>query len=125
MDDNNIAENIKRIREKIAHAAAAAGRRESDIQLMAVTKTVGTQEILKAVSAGLRLLGENRVQELLTKYDVLHDAGAQIHLIGHLQSNKVSKVIGRGDDTIGRFDSDCGGNRQEVRAGRSGDGYSY
>ncbi|HQH64211.1 MAG TPA: YggS family pyridoxal phosphate-dependent enzyme, partial [Clostridiales bacterium] len=95
MDDNNIAENIKRIREKIAHAAAAAGRRESDIQLMAVTKTVGTQEILKAVSAGLRLLGENRVQELLTKYDVLHDAGAQIHLIGHLQSNKVSKVIGR------------------------------
>ncbi|HOU11411.1 MAG TPA: YggS family pyridoxal phosphate-dependent enzyme, partial [Clostridiales bacterium] len=58
-------------------------------------KTVGTQEILKAVSAGLRLLGENRVQELLTKYDVLHDAGAQIHLIGHLQSNKVSKVIGR------------------------------
>lgn len=95
MDDNNIAENIKRIREKIAHAAAAAGRSESDIQLMAVTKTVGTQEILKAVSAGLRLLGENRVQELLTKYDVLHDAGAQIHLIGHLQSNKVSKVIGR------------------------------
>jgi len=95
LDDNNIAENIKRIREKIAHAAAAAGRRESDIQLMAVTKTVGTQEILKAVSAGLRLLGENRVQELLTKYDVLHDAGAQIHLIGHLQSNKVSKVIGR------------------------------
>lgn len=95
MADNTIAENTRRIREKIARAASAAGRCESDIQMMAVTKTVGIEEILGAVSADVRLLGENRVQEFLSKYEPLRDAGAQIHFIGHLQSNKVSKIIGK------------------------------
>ena len=95
MAEEHIGDNIKRVREKIARAALEAGRNHADIKLMAVTKTVPTADILTAISAGVTLIGENRVQELLLKNDSLSQAGAEIHLIGHLQGNKVSKIIGK------------------------------
>jgi pyridoxal phosphate enzyme (YggS family) len=88
-----IAENIARIKERIAAAAHRAGRRPEDIALMAVSKTHPPERIREAHSAGLRLFGENRVQEFAGKADALADlAGAEWHMIGHLQTNKASKA---------------------------------
>jgi pyridoxal phosphate enzyme (YggS family) len=88
-----IAENIARIKERIAAAAHRAGRRPEDIALMAVSKTHPPERIREAHSAGLRLFGENRVQEFAGKADALAGlAGAEWHMIGHLQTNKASKA---------------------------------
>lgn len=64
---------------------------------MAVTKTVEPQRINEAIAAGINLIGENRVQELLAKYDRLHLDGVEVHLIGHLQRNKVKYIIDKVD----------------------------
>jgi pyridoxal phosphate enzyme (YggS family) len=85
----SVAENLKSVREKIEQA----GRNPDDIAIVAVTKTFGPEVCREAISAGLKVLGENRVQEALTKMDAVD--GAQWHLIGHLQSNKVKQVAGR------------------------------
>ena len=90
----DVLENVKRIRERVAEAAIRAGRSPDEIEIMAVTKTVEPERINEAVEAGLRLLGENRVQEMLSKIDA-YDPRAEVHLIGHLQTNKVRKVIDR------------------------------
>src|SRR5229473_2068438 len=85
----SIAENISTIRERIAQAASRANRSPEEITLMAVTKTVTAARIKEAYSAGIRVFGENRVQEFTAKAVALHDLQeAQWHLIGHLQSNK-------------------------------------
>src|SRR5579863_4377552 len=85
----SIAENISLIRERINAAAHRAGREPSDIALMGVTKTQPTECIRDAYDAGLRLFGENRVQEFAGKADALRDlAKARWHMIGHLQTNK-------------------------------------
>ncbi len=85
----SIAENISTIRERIAQAARRANRSPEEITLMAVTKTVAAARIKEAYSAGIRVFGENRVQEYATKAAALHDLQeARWHLIGHLQSNK-------------------------------------
>ena len=85
----SIAENIRRVEERIAVAAHRAGRNPREISLMAVTKTVSPERIRKAYYAGVRLFGENRVQEFLSKAQVLADLkDAEWHMIGHLQSNK-------------------------------------
>ena len=90
----SIAENIARIRDRIARAAHRAGRDPSAIELMAVTKTVGTAQIEEAFEAGIRLFGENRVQEFAAKADTLRRlAGAKWHMIGHLQSNKSRSAV--------------------------------
>lgn len=89
----SIAENLMAIRERIARAAARAGRNPSDIALMAVTKTVPAARIIEAYEAGQRLFGENRVQEFAEKADALARLrGAEFHMIGHLQSNKAAKA---------------------------------
>lgn len=88
-----IEENIKRIREKIAAAAVRCGRTEKDVRLMAVTKTVEPVYINHALSQGIDLIGENKVQEFLLKKDSLCLDGVEKHLIGHLQSNKVRKIL--------------------------------
>ena len=85
----SVAENLKSVREKIEQA----GRNPDDIAIVAVTKTFGPEVCREAISAGLKVLGENRVQEALTKMDAVD--GAQWHLSGHLQSNKVKQVAGR------------------------------
>jgi pyridoxal phosphate enzyme (YggS family) len=89
----SIAENIALVRERIAAAAQRAGRRPEEISLMAVTKTFPPDRIREAYDAGLRLFGENRVQEFAGKAIALsHLSDAEWHLIGHLQSNKVAKA---------------------------------
>lgn len=84
--------NVRETFEKIAHAAEDSGRKPSDIRLMAVTKTVAPEKINEAINAGCDLLGENRVQELLEKYE-RYDKSAEIHFIGRLQTNKVKYIV--------------------------------
>jgi len=88
-----IAENIAVVRERIEASARRAGRDANEIALMAVTKTHPAGRIREAYQAGLRLFGENRVQEFAGKVDALCDLkDAEWHLIGHLQTNKAAKA---------------------------------
>ena len=93
-NNNSIADNIKKVRENIAEAAVSTGRSADDIKLVAVTKTKPVGDVLQAVAAGVDAIGENRVQEMLEKYNQDAYKGAPLHFIGHLQSNKVSKIVG-------------------------------
>ncbi len=88
-----IAENIARVRERVTEAARRAGRCPEEIALMAVSKTHPPERIREAHAAGLRLFGENRVQEFAGKAAALANlAGAEWHMIGHLQTNKAGKA---------------------------------
>lgn len=90
----DISDNAKALRERIARAAESCGRSPAEIRLMAVTKTVPAELVNAAIDiGGVRLLGENRAQELLAKYGDYHREGVEIHFIGHLQTNKVRQVI--------------------------------
>ena len=99
-----IEENLKYINFDISEAALKSGRNPSDVKLMAVTKTVESKFINHAISCGVNLIGENKVQELLLKEPELNLNGCKAHLIGHLQSNKVKKIVGH-VDTIQSVDS--------------------
>ena len=88
----SISENLKRVRERIARAAERAGRQAQDVTLVAVSKTVPAKAIGEAVEAGVRVLGENRVQEAETKVDSVNHA-VEWHLVGHLQRNKVKSAL--------------------------------
>ncbi|MDR0314773.1 MAG: YggS family pyridoxal phosphate-dependent enzyme [Oscillospiraceae bacterium] len=88
---DDIDENLKFIEEKIAYCAQKSGRKYEDIKLMAVTKTVDPVFVNHAIEKGVKLIGENKVQELLLKKDSLMES--EVHLIGHLQTNKVRSVI--------------------------------
>jgi pyridoxal phosphate enzyme (YggS family) len=89
----SVAENIARIREQIQSAATQAGRPASEVTLMAVSKTFPPESVLEAYAAGIRVFGENRVQEFSGKFDALRDLGdAEWHMIGHLQTNKAAKA---------------------------------
>jgi len=89
----SIVTNIAAIQERIAAAARRAGRSAGDIALMGVTKTHPPERIREAYAAGLRLFGENRVQEFAAKAVAVADlAGAEWHMIGHLQTNKAAKA---------------------------------
>jgi PLP dependent protein len=87
-----IAENIARIQHRIESACMRAGRSPDSVRLMAVSKTHPASAIREAYAAGLRLFGENRVQEFAAKAPELTDLKAEFHLIGHLQSNKSGKA---------------------------------
>jgi len=90
---DSIAENLARVRERIAAAARLAGRLPSEVALMAVSKTFPAERIREAYEAGQRLFGENRVQEFAEKSGALADlADIEVHLIGHLQTNKAAKA---------------------------------
>ena len=87
----SIAENISLVRERINAASRRAGRDPGEVALMGVTKTLLAERIWEAYHAGLRLFGENRVQEFAGKAEALRDlAGAEWHMIGHLQTNKAA-----------------------------------
>lgn len=88
-----LAENYKEISLKMSEAAIKSGRNPSDVRLMAVTKTVSPQYINYMTSLGVNLIGENKVQELLGKLEFLNTENLEMHIIGHLQSNKVRKII--------------------------------
>jgi pyridoxal phosphate enzyme (YggS family) len=89
-----ITQNLAQVRERIALAARHAGRGPEEIKLMAVSKTFPPERIREAYDAGLRLFGENRVQELAGKINALGELRqVEWHLIGHLQTNKAAKAV--------------------------------
>lgn len=92
-----VEENLRRIEEDIAGACHKAGRAREEVALLAVTKTVAPELINEAIRLGVTRIGENRVQEYLGKKEVLRLTGVETHLIGHLQTNKVSKIVGQVD----------------------------
>ena len=93
----SIAENVARIRAEMETAAIAAGRDPKSIQLCAATKMNGADAVRQAIAAGVDCCGENRVQELTEKLKQNAYAGAPVHFIGHLQTNKVRQVVGKVD----------------------------
>ena len=93
----SIAENIAAIRAKMDAAALACGRDPKEILLCAATKMNGADAVRQAIAAGVDCCGENRVQELVQKGSENAYAGAPVHFIGHLQTNKVKQVVGKVD----------------------------
>ena len=90
----SIVANLNQIHERITKAARRAGRDPDRISLMAVCKTFPAEAIREAYAAGQRLFGENRVQEFAAKAPQLSDLGdLELHMIGHLQSNKAKKAV--------------------------------
>ncbi len=89
----NVEYNYRVIENNINEAALKSGRKREDIVFLAATKTVETAVINHAVSCGLKYIGENRVQELLSKYDGYDLANCELQFIGHLQTNKVRQII--------------------------------
>jgi len=89
-----IAENIQYIKDRIERASARSGRNSAEITVVAVAKTFSSDAVREAVGAGVPDIGENYVQELLTKRSVLENEPIRWHFIGHLQTNKVKAVAG-------------------------------
>ena len=90
-----MAENVAHIRENMAAAAREAGRDPADILLCAACKTRTVEEVIASAALPIDLFGENHVQELVEKTDANAYCGKPGHFIGHLQTNKVNKVVGR------------------------------
>lgn len=95
----DVEENYRLITERMAEAALRSGRRPEDIELVAVTKTVPVEYINHSIALGVRHVGENRVQELSSKFDSLlrPEGGLKISVIGHLQTNKARKAVSMAD----------------------------
>ena len=93
----SIAENVARIRAQMEAAAVRCGRNPKEITLCAATKMNDADAIRQAIAAGVDCCGENRVQELTAKLAENAYAGAPVHFIGHLQTNKVKQVVGKVD----------------------------
>ena len=93
----SLAENIAQVKANIAAAAKEVGRDPSEITLVAATKVQTSDTIRQAIAAGVTVCGENRVQEMTAHLDDDAYAGAALHFIGHLQTNKVRQVVGRVD----------------------------
>ena len=93
----SIAENVAAIQANIAAAAIAAGRNPKEILLCAATKMNDADAVRQAIAAGVDCCGENRVQELTAKLAENAYAGAPVHFIGRLQTNKVKQVVGKVD----------------------------
>ncbi len=89
-----IADNVKRVRERINEAAEKSGRDPGGIILVAAAKMNSSEKIREAVNAGIDAIGENRVQEMLEKNKEQAYSGTKLHYIGRLQSNKVRQVVG-------------------------------
>lgn len=93
LNEQEVAQNVRAIMQQVRDTALQAGRDPSEVQVMAVTKTVDSVLVNAAIGAGITLLGENKAQELCAKYDSYHKDGVQIHFIGHLQTNKVRQIV--------------------------------
>ena len=87
-----IKKNLEIINEKIKKAALKTNRNPEEIKLVAVTKTATIEQTKEAISAGVKIIGENKVQEAKEKYQIL-SADIEWHLVGHLQTNKVKYAI--------------------------------
>ena len=91
----HIKDNIADIRHRVGEAAIRSGRKPEDITIVAVTKNFGVDDINAALQCGMDIIAENRVQEMLEKYNYVQPE--QWHMIGHLQTNKVKDVVGKVD----------------------------
>ena len=89
---SSIAENLERVREQIASAAANSGRSADDVELVAITKTHPAEQVREAIEAGQTLFGESRVQEARAKIPEL-SSNIRWHFVGHLQKNKVRQAL--------------------------------
>ena len=96
---NPIVNNIALIRERMKHACLRANRNPDEVKLLLATKTVSAENIKVALNTGERLIGENKAQELKSKFDALHNVPHVKHFIGHLQSNKIKELL--------RYDVSC------------------
>ena len=94
---NDVEYNYKLINERIAEAAQKIGKSREDITFLAATKTVEPEVINHAISLGLDYIGENKVQELLSKYDSYNLEKCSLQFIGHLQTNKVRQIVDKVD----------------------------
>jgi pyridoxal phosphate enzyme (YggS family) len=91
-DDNSIATRLTQLRQRIDSAAVRSGRQPGSVALLPVSKTFGEAAIREAVAAGVRRFGENKAQEIRSKYEPLADCGIDWVMIGHLQTNKAKDV---------------------------------
>ena len=98
-DMNPITNNILQIRERMNQACHRANRKPEEVKLLLATKTVSAENIKIALEAGERLIGENKAQEVKSKYEALLDVPHEKHFIGHLQSNKIKELL--------RYDVSC------------------
>ena len=101
----SVQEHVQKVRQQVAQAALAAGRSPEEITLCAATKVQTDDTIRQAIAAGIAVCGENRVQELTAHLAAGAYAGAAVHFIGHLQTNKVKQVVGK-VELIHSVDSD-------------------
>lgn len=115
----SIAENVARVRAQMAQAALRCGRNPEEIKLCAATKMNDAEAVRQAIAAGVDCCGENRVQELTAKLAENAYAGAPVHFIGHLQTNKVRQVVGK-VDLIQSVDSEHLLRAVDREAGRQG-----
>ena len=90
---NDVAANFRKVRDSIEKSAASCGRAAGDVTLLAITKTFPPETVARAIAAGQRQFGENRVQEAESKIPLFREiAGIEWHLVGHLQSNKAHRA---------------------------------
>ncbi|WP_312642439.1 YggS family pyridoxal phosphate-dependent enzyme [Hydrogenoanaerobacterium sp.] len=97
IEDNLLKQNIEMVRERVRVAAEASGRSLEDITILAATKMQNVTTINRAISYGITHIGENRVQELVAKYDGYDKVHASVQFIGHLQLNKVKHIVDKVD----------------------------
>jgi len=88
-----IEENLRQVRQNIANAALKSGRRPEDITLVCVTKEVTVDQVKKAIACGVDNIGENKLQDAIEKSLKLKDLNLKFHFIGHVQTNKVKKIV--------------------------------
>jgi pyridoxal phosphate enzyme (YggS family) len=123
----SVAARLTVVRDRIAAAAVAAGRDPGDVRLLVATKTQTPEAVLEALAAGVDLIGENRVQELVAKApavaDRVADGALQVHMIGHLQRNKINQVLATatGLETLDSLELAQAVSDRCVRDGRTGD----
>ena len=88
-----VRENLEKVRENIEKACKKVGRDPSEVILLAVSKTKPIEMIEEAIASGQKVFGENKVQEIVHKYEEINDNSIKWHMIGHLQTNKVKYII--------------------------------
>lgn len=91
---SGICRRYNDVKERAGKACERSGRNQGEIEIVAVSKTVGADKIKEAMDCGCTVFGENRVQAFLEKYELFKDS-AKFHMIGHLQTNKVRKIVGK------------------------------
>ena len=94
-ENRELRSRIEAVQERVAQAAQRAGKKPEDIILVAASKMNDAERVRAAISAGIKVCGENRVQELLEKYEQKAYEGADLQFIGTLQTNKVKYLIGK------------------------------